>query len=146
LGVADRLFFTGVVTRDDVAKVAMAFDIALQPDVTPYASPLKLFEYMAMGHAIVAPDLPNIREVLSHNEDAILFTPGDAKAFSEAVAALAQDANLRRRLGVQAMKNIEVNDRTWRANARRIAAMASEQTQGRDAKSTMIHRAKTEAA
>jgi glycosyltransferase involved in cell wall biosynthesis len=146
LGVADRVFFTGVITRDDVAKVATTFDIALQPDVTPYASPLKLFEYMAMGHAIVAPDLPNIREVLSHDEDAILFAPGDAKAFSEAVARLAQNADLRRRLGLQAMRNIAVNDRTWRANARRIAAMASEQAQGRTVKKTMIHRTKTETA
>jgi len=58
LGIANRVFFTGVVARDDVAKIAATFDIALQPEVTSYASPLKLFEYMAMGHAIVAPTVP----------------------------------------------------------------------------------------
>jgi hypothetical protein len=41
-----------------------AFDIALQTASVPYASPLKLFEYMALSRAVIAPDQPNIREVL----------------------------------------------------------------------------------
>jgi glycosyltransferase involved in cell wall biosynthesis len=125
LGVSERVFFTGVVARDDVAKIAAAFDIALQPEVTPYASPLKLFEYMAMGHAIVAPDSANIREVLSHGQDALLFAPQNSWAFAEAVARLAEDSELRQALGAGAAKNIEEKNRTWRANARRIAALAS---------------------
>ena len=65
LGVATRVRFTGVVRREEIPALVSAFDIALQPAANPYASPLKLFEYLALGRAIVAPDQPNIREVLT---------------------------------------------------------------------------------
>ncbi len=64
-GVADRLTISGVVERDDVARYVAAFDIAVLPGVTHYASPLKLFEYLQLGRAIVAPDSENIREILA---------------------------------------------------------------------------------
>ncbi len=44
-----------------------------------YASPLKLFEYLALGRAIVAPDQPNIREVLDDGVNALLFDPDDPR-------------------------------------------------------------------
>ncbi len=75
LGIASRVHFTGIVERDDVAKYVAAFDIALQPAVVAYASPLKLFEYLALGKAIVAPGQPNIREILTHEKNALLFDP-----------------------------------------------------------------------
>ena len=57
LGLEQRLRFTGFVSRDAVPSHVAAFDIALQPAVTSYASPLKLFEDLALGKAIVAPRL-----------------------------------------------------------------------------------------
>jgi glycosyltransferase involved in cell wall biosynthesis len=122
-GVDRRVFFTGVVAHEDVARLASAFDIALQPDVTRYASPLKIFEYMALGHAIVAPDTANIREVLRHGESAVMFTPGNYAAFAQAVTQLAQDSALRAQLGKAVACNIVTEDRTWEANARRIVAL-----------------------
>ena len=124
LGISHRVYFTGVVSRDDLAGLAAAFDIALQPDTTRYASPLKLMEYMAMGHAIVAPDCPNIREIVEHESDALLFDPANPAAFGEAVARLAADPALRERLGAAAAATITRNDRTWAGNARRIASLA----------------------
>ena len=64
-----------------------------------YASPLKLFEYMAAGKAIVAPDQPNIREVLSDGETALLFDPAEPDAMWRAISRLAADATLRGTLG-----------------------------------------------
>ena len=55
-GVADRLTISGIVGRDDVARHVAAFDIAVLPGLTPYSSPLKLFEYLQLARAIVAPD------------------------------------------------------------------------------------------
>ena len=49
LGVAGRLRFTGVVEAADMATLVSAFDVALQPAANAYASPLKLFEYMALA-------------------------------------------------------------------------------------------------
>jgi len=59
LRIADRVTFTGVVARKEVPAIAAAFDIALQTALVPYASPLCLIEYLALGKAIVAPYQPN---------------------------------------------------------------------------------------
>jgi glycosyltransferase involved in cell wall biosynthesis len=138
LGVARRVHFTGIIGRERLADVASAFDIALQPEVTPYASPLKLFEYMALGHAIVAPDTANIREILTDENDALLFPAGDNSAFAERVARLAADAELRQRISAMAMDNIARNDRTWRGNARRIVTLANALSQPKKSPRTEI--------
>lgn len=123
LGVQERVYVTGPVERDDLAAYINRFDIALQPEVTPYASPLKLFEYMALCRAIVAPDAPNIREVLTHGEDAILFKPGNSESLANAVRALAQEPALRERLGAAAGSKVEKEDISWGRNARRAISL-----------------------
>jgi glycosyltransferase involved in cell wall biosynthesis len=120
LGVADRLTFTGVVPHDTVARYVNAFDIALQPASTPWASPLKLFEYMALGCAIVAPDQENLREVLDHEATALLFDPTEPEALAQAVRRLVSDPSLRLRLGTAARAAIQTGGFTWRRNAERI--------------------------
>lgn len=122
-GVADRMTITGVVGREDLPRYISAFDIALQPEVTEYASPLKLFEYMAMRRAIVAPATENIREVLEHGVDSVLFKKSDMAAFQQAILRLASDDGLRARLGDGAAAKIAAREMTWRGNARRAADM-----------------------
>jgi glycosyltransferase involved in cell wall biosynthesis len=82
LGISDKIEFAGLVTRDKVMAYVEQFDITLQPDVTAYASPLKMFEYMAVGSVIIAPDSPNIREILS-DDTALFFEKGDQASFIE---------------------------------------------------------------
>jgi glycosyltransferase involved in cell wall biosynthesis len=126
LGVGDRLRFTGRVGRSEVAAWVAAFDVALQPAANPYASPLKLFEYMALGRAIVAPDQPNIREVLQHERNAVLFFPGDAEALGRAIRRLAFDPALRERLGEAARRIVRQRDMTWANNAARVVELAEQ--------------------
>ncbi len=126
LGVEDRFTVTGVVQREDMPGHVAAFDIALQPAATPYASPLKLFEYMALGKAIVAPASDNIREILSDRADALLFAPEDEQKFHGALAALVEDAALRARLGAAAKQTLINRDLTWRGNAARVERLAGE--------------------
>ena len=124
LGIANRLTFTGPVQRDQVPEYVAAFDIALQPGVTPYASPLKLFEYMALGRAIVAPNKPNIREILVDGETAVLFDPDNPTSFPSAIDRLISDPYLREEIGSAARKIIIERDLTWEHNARRIETLA----------------------
>lgn len=126
LGVADRTIFTGLQPREAIPNLVAGFDIALQPLVVSYASPLKIFEYMAAGRAIVAPDQPNIREVLRDGETAVLFDPAETGAMWRAIRRLTTDAALRRRLGEAARAEITRRDYTWRGNAARIVDWASE--------------------
>jgi len=123
-GVSERVTFLGPQPRDDMAGLISAFDIALQPGVTAYASPLKTFEYMTLGRAIVAPDTPNMREILSHGETALLFDPDSTSAFVQAVERLIGDPALRGKLGSSARTAIVDQDLTWDNAARRVVALA----------------------
>lgn len=125
-GVSERVRFLGFVERDRIAGYVAAFDIALQPSVVAYASPLKIFEYMALGRAIVAPDQPNIREILDHERTACLFDPDDPRGLITAVSTLLSDEEMRRKLGQAASAEIEARGLTWQANAGRIMTMAEE--------------------
>jgi glycosyltransferase involved in cell wall biosynthesis len=125
LGVADRLWITGLVGRDALAAHISCFDVALQPEVTAYASPLKLFEYMALSRAIVAPDAPNIREILTDREDSLLFEPESPKSLGDAIRILIRDPGLRARLGAGAAEKIRTHDISWARNARRAMSLVS---------------------
>lgn len=126
LGIAEQVTFTGLVHRDRVPEMVAAFDIALQPAVTHYASPLKLFEYLALGKAVVAPKEPNLMEVLRDGENARLFDGRTAGAFEAALDELLADPALRERLGAGARRSIDEQRLTWLENARRVTEMASE--------------------
>lgn len=123
LGLAERVTFTGLVQRERVPLLVAAFDVALQPAVVEYASPLKLFEYLALGRAVVAPQVPNLMEVLSDGDNALLFDPDQPGALEAALARLCDDPALRAHLGAAARDTIRSRGFTWRANAERIVVL-----------------------
>jgi glycosyltransferase involved in cell wall biosynthesis len=126
LGITERVTITGVVARDQVARHVAAFDIALQPAVVDYASPLKLFEYMALGRPVVAPAQPNIMEILTDGEDAVLFDPRDPCGLGRAIERLGRDEGLRLRIGAAARRTIASRRLTWANNAARVSGLLAE--------------------
>ncbi|MDM4764880.1 glycosyltransferase family 4 protein [Pelomonas sp. SE-A7] len=123
LGVPQQLSFTGAVPRERVPALSMAFDIALQTALVPYASPLCLFEYLALGKAIVAPDQPNHHEILSDGEDAVLYRPDDDQGIEKALDALLADAGLREKVAANASAVITRRGLTWSQHARRVVGL-----------------------
>ncbi len=110
-----------------VARYLMAADVLLQPPshvplklVGNTVLPMKLFLYLAAGRPIVAPDLPDMREVLTHDGNALLVPPGDTAAAAEAVARIIEEPGLGERLGAEAKKTAA--GLTWDARAERILA------------------------
>jgi glycosyltransferase involved in cell wall biosynthesis len=126
LGIAARVRFTGLVAPERLPDLIHDLDIAVQPRVVPYASPLQMFDYMAASRAIVAPDQPNIREILEHERTALLFDPAREGAMWEAVARLVTNPALRVELGLAARAELDRRDLSWRGNARRVAALYQE--------------------
>jgi len=124
LGVSDKVYFAGLVLPVDIPAITSSFTIALQPSVTPYASPLKIFDYMAAACAIVAPDQPNIREILTHEQTSLLFDPNSPGAMWACIERLIEDPLLRARLGQAARAELERQNYTWAGNAARVAALA----------------------
>jgi glycosyltransferase involved in cell wall biosynthesis len=118
--LAGRVVFAGPRPHARIPALLPAFDVAVVPAINEYASPLKLYEYMAAGLAVVAPDQPNLREVVTHGSDGWLVPVGDVEAMSDALGTLAADAERRAALGRAARRTIEERDLTWTHNARRV--------------------------
>ena len=128
LGLDDRVILTGPVAHEDVPAHIAALDIALQPRATAYACPMKLLEYMAMARCIVAPDQPNIKELLSEGVSARLFTPEDYRSLTDLIFELMDRPALRAALGRHARQTVVDRNLSWRANAARaIGLLGAEQ-------------------
>jgi glycosyltransferase involved in cell wall biosynthesis len=124
LGVQDQVSFTGVVPREKVPVAAKSFDIALQTALVPYASPLCLFEYLAMGVAIVAPDQPNHHEILEHGKSALLYDVNDPAGLEDCIEALCLDESLRESIAAAGPAVISEKRFTWRDNASTVCDLA----------------------
>jgi glycosyltransferase involved in cell wall biosynthesis len=123
-----RVVLCGTVPREAIPAALAAFDIAIQPAVTPYACPMKIVEYMAAGRPIIAPGSPNVRELLDHGETAWLCPGGpnpQPEDLLEAVLTLARDPALRRRLGEAARRRVIERGWLWEENARRVEELVA---------------------
>lgn len=123
LALDARVTITGLLPPSDVARALDAADVLVLPN-TPsaisdrYTSPLKLFEYLTRNRAIIASDLPALREVLTDRQTALLVPAGDAGALAAALSTLAADDGLRRKLGEAALALAP--DYSWTRRAERL--------------------------
>ncbi len=120
LGVGDRVRITGGMAPEDVPRWVSAFHVGVLPAINPYASPLKLFDYLAASVPVVAPDQENLREVVEHGRTALLFEKGNPLAFEESVKSLLEDPELADRIGRNGRASITERGFTWEENARRV--------------------------
>jgi glycosyltransferase involved in cell wall biosynthesis len=126
LGIENRVSFTGFVPPSSVAGFLRAASVLVLPNPasaisTRFTSPLKLFEYMAAGRPIVASDLPSIREVLRHEENALLVEPGNPSALAAGVRRLLDDRALADRLSSAALADVQ--DYSWNRRAERLEVL-----------------------
>lgn len=119
LGLADAVEFVGAVPHDRVPSAVDAMDICVVPHSNVYRSPIKLFEYMARGRAVLAPDTEPIRDVLRDGDNGRLFPVGSVASLADGIVALAVDPDLRRRLGLRALRDVRERH-TWDHNARAV--------------------------
>jgi len=126
---------TGFVNHERIPLYQAAADILLMPysrsisassgqDIAEVINPMKMFEYMASGRAIVSADLTSIREVLNEG-NAVLCEPVDeghralgVGLWKAAIESLLADESRRRELGEQARKDVE--HFTWVKRAENI--------------------------
>jgi glycosyltransferase involved in cell wall biosynthesis len=121
-GLSDRVLLPGRVPHDEVASWIACMDYAVLPNSNHYGSPMKLFEFMGMGVAVVAPDYAPVAEVIADGRTGWLFPRGDATACVERVLELAQRADERRRVG-DAARDYIASERQWRNNAEQLLTL-----------------------
>ncbi|MBX2998552.1 MAG: glycosyltransferase family 4 protein [Caldilineaceae bacterium] len=118
-----QVIFTGKIEHQEVAELLQAVQIAVvNPRVSNASlaqSPLKLFEYMAAGKAIVAPSISTVEQILTHQVDAMLVPPNNVDALVNALLALIQNQELRLNLG-QSAKQKALTNHSWARTAAEI--------------------------
>ncbi|MBB3360571.1 MULTISPECIES: glycosyltransferase, partial [unclassified Novosphingobium] len=123
LGLAQAVTFTGRLEPAAARARMAACHIACLPrrrsDVTELIPPIKLVEAMALGLPAVVPDLPVFRAEAQEGETALFFTPGDAADLARAIAALANDPAMTRRIG-QAARDHATAHRDWASIAQAV--------------------------
>ncbi len=127
----ENLTLHGFVSPAEVRRYYAELDVVLLPygrrvagatgrsDLAPWMSPLKMFEAMAAGRAIVAADLPALREVLDHEKTALLAEPEQLAEWIASVRRLLAETDLAARLGAAA-RQLVAESYTWDLRARRI--------------------------
>jgi glycosyltransferase involved in cell wall biosynthesis len=99
-GLEQRIAFVGF-TRDMPAAMA-AFDVALYPPLESDGMSRVLFEYLAMGRAVVASRVGVVPEVLTDGASALLVPAGEPGPLAAALGRLLDDGALRTKLGAAA--------------------------------------------
>ena len=118
--------FTGAVDSTDVPGLLASMDVGAAPYSNRsdfYFSPLKVYEYMAAGLAVVASDLGQVGEVIEHGVDGLLCRPDDATAWTTTLGQLYEHRDLGLRLGSAARQKV-AQHHSWDAIALRILDLA----------------------
>lgn len=134
-GLADRVALPGWVAHETLPGLLNRMDIATAPYPRLdgfYFSPLKLFEYMAAGRAIIASGIGQIASIIRDGDNGLLAEPGNADVLAAKIRQLLDSAPLRARLAASA--RAEACRYTWLDNARMVVdlgvGMASRRTAG----------------
>ena len=124
LGIAEQSVIVGPVSHDQVAPFYDLIDVFVvsRPDtrVTRLVTPLKPFEAMRSGRAVVVADLPALAEIVDDGKTGRLYSVGDVDALVEVVEELLDNEEIREQLGQNAQSWIIAN-RTWQSVIREIS-------------------------
>lgn len=120
-GLEGRVTITGRLPHQEVPRYVEIFDIAVSPKATFYASPMKILEYMALGKAVVAPDMRNITDIIVSGEDGVLFEPNSSASLADKLGGLTRDASLRQRIGNRGRQKTR-DKLNWIQNAKTVVS------------------------
>jgi glycosyltransferase involved in cell wall biosynthesis len=76
---------------------------------------MKIYEYMALGKAAIAPNQETIREIASHGQGIYLFEAENVQSMAAALQTMIEDTALRQQLGQQALQIAATHTWTKRA-------------------------------
>jgi glycosyltransferase involved in cell wall biosynthesis len=127
-GLRQAVIMTGAIAYTSMPEMLAMADVAVAPAAPASAShggtgtPLKLFEYMAAGKAVVATALNQATEVIQDGHNGLLVGAGDVKGFAEAMLTLLNDSGKRDRLG-QTARQLAVEQHSWERYTQRLEAI-----------------------
>ena len=111
--------FTGSIPHSELPQYMSAFDVGVMPDSNDYGSPIKIFEYMAMGKPVLAPKLKPIEEVIINEKNGMLFEAKNKEALAEAIIKILHDRELYKKISLDSKRDL-LDNHTWVKNAQAI--------------------------
>lgn len=126
----ENVIFYGHIPHKDVYRYMLSMDALIAPyqkkvtvqgkgDTSQWMSPLKIFEYMATGKAILASDLPALREVLEHKKNSLLAISDNVDMWISNLESIRENIQIRNELGRNAKNDFE-NNYTWKSRAANV--------------------------
>jgi glycosyltransferase involved in cell wall biosynthesis len=127
---SENIKFVGYVAPGTIPQLLKSFDCLLMPYqkncmlmnnktcTAEFASPLKMFEYMASGRPIISSDLPILQEIIEPGKNAIVVVSDDVKQWTAALKELVAKPESGRQLAQNALE--KVKNYTWEKRAARI--------------------------
>ena len=129
-----RMHLLGGVPHNWMRAAYWASDLVLVPTFAHEGTPLAAIEAMGAGRPVVATNVGGLNDLVADRVSGVL-TPPDPQALAAAVAELAQDSELRARLGAEGQRRVNAmfSEVHWRRRAegfaRRAGWAASSQSQ-----------------
>ncbi|HIA28374.1 MAG TPA: glycosyltransferase family 1 protein, partial [Planctomycetes bacterium] len=102
LGLSDRVHLTGMVPQAEVGRLLGGCDIAVAPYPQLdhfYFSPLKIFEFFAVGLPVIGSDVGQVRQLLDGENRGLLYSPGDASGLADAMRGVLADPERGKAIG-----------------------------------------------
>jgi len=117
LGVRSKVNFVGSVPHKEVPKFIKSFDVAIMAKSNWYGSPVKIFEYGALGVPVIAPNNIPVRDVMTHNQHGYLVE-ATVNDLHQAMKNLYLDEGKRLEMA-QEFKSKVLKEHTWMENVKR---------------------------
>jgi len=118
----NSVLMVGNVNHREVPSYISVSDVSIIPETNNFRSPIKMFEYMALGKPVVAPRMPAIEAVIDDEKDGLLFTPGDKNDLENKLSRLLTNHELAQSMGVLAHEKIK-DLYTWEKHAEKILSL-----------------------
>lgn len=122
--ITEQVLLTGRIEHSEIPKAVAAMDFGIIPDSNDYGSPMKLFEFMAMGKGMVVPNFTPITEVVEDNFNSWLFERKNKQDCIKRFFEVASDHEQLKKVGENAIEYIETK-RQWRHNVEQIIKLAN---------------------
>jgi glycosyltransferase involved in cell wall biosynthesis len=128
MGLEPFISIEPAIPHDHIPALIAQADVCLAPlsyndrNVTQGCCPLKILEYMGCGKAIVASNLPVVRELVLDGREALLFAPDDPDDLARKILTVLNDSMLARQLGANAQTRAHT-EFTWQGAQARLLAV-----------------------
>ena len=132
LSVHDNFHFIGKIPYDEVPKIINMSDICVAPFIYQRnnslgISPVKMYEYMACGKAVVVSNIKGVSELINESGAGITVKSEDINELAVGIMSLLKNENLRTQLGYKGRDYVEKHY-SWKCTAQKISDIFKEMT------------------